>query len=207
MRQTMSLILMIFSIAASIFIISSGVSLQEQGLAGVYFSQEASIKNISESGSGYYAKISVNFINNGYVPVTMKFGNKTEALSGMSSTYSNASFMINLSKLISEGWLTKNVYMNVPVHERVFYYSFVKDYRISFEKIFDYYNLSTQKSYIIIKFDPSESINNTVITFQYGGIIKSVRAISGDNQTIKFQDPSQSVSLMLLADNISLNLD
>ncbi len=206
MRQTTSLILMIFSVAVSIIIVSTGISLQEQGLTTASYQSDLSIKNLTVSGNQQYLIFPVDFINSGYIPVSLKMGNKTEYLSGLSSASTDVYVKVNVTELVDHGWLTDNVSLNVSALERTFYYNFVKNYEVNVGRVFDSYNVSRENSNLIITFIPSESLIGSVVSFHYNGITKD-ESIGGNNTyTLSFQDPSSDEPVVMNVYGVSLNL-
>ncbi len=207
MRQTTSLILMIFSVVLSIIIVSTGISIQEQGLTTASYQPDLSIKNITVSGNQQYLIFPVDFINNGYIPVSLKIGNKTEYLSGLSSVSTEVYVKVNVTELVKHGWLTGNVSLNVSALERAFYYNFAENYKVNVGRIFDSYGMFEKNSDLIITFIPSESLIGSVVSFHYNGITKDENIEGNDTYTLSFQDPSSEEPVVMNVYGLSLNLD
>ena len=103
MRQTLSILLLIFSVFVSVMLVSTGIAVQEQQMTSVAISDSFNINSLEKLGQDYYLKVEAIFENRAYTGAVITIYNSEVIVPALSEATADLLIPVNTSALISSG--------------------------------------------------------------------------------------------------------
>ncbi|WP_297217640.1 hypothetical protein [Thermoplasma sp.] len=195
MRQTLSILLLIFSVFVSVMLVSTGIAVQEQQMTSVAISDSFNINSLEKLGQDYYLKVEAIFENRAYTGAVITIYNSEVIVPALSEATADLLIPVNTSALISSGWMLKPVNLTIRFSERILFAVFEKKVSLTVPSLFENVSEKQQGNFIEISFTPTEFTAGNMMNIEINGLIKSISLTYGTPTTIRIPITNPNASI------------
>ncbi|KAA8923094.1 hypothetical protein [Thermoplasma sp.] len=195
MRQTVSILLLIFSAFVSVMLVSTGIAVQEQQMTSVAILNSFNINSLEKLDQDYYLKVEAVFENRAYTGAVIALYNSEIVVPALSEATADILIPVNTTTLISAGWMLKPVNVTIRFSERILFAVFDKKVSLTVPCLFENVSEKQQGNSIEISFVPSSFTAGNIMDISINGFDYDLTLTSGTSATIKIPLTSPNASI------------
>ncbi|WP_048161828.1 hypothetical protein [Thermoplasma acidophilum] len=195
MRQTVSILLLVFSVFVSVMLVSTGIAVQEQQMTSVAILNSFNINSLEKLGQSYYLKVEAVFENRAYTGAVITLYNSEIVVPALSEATADLLIPVNTTTLISAGWMLKPVNVTIRFSERILFAVFEKKVSLTVPSLFENVSEKDQGNAVEISFVPTSFTAGNVMNININGFTYNLTLTGGSTATIKIPLANPNASI------------